>query len=208
MNALIEILLAILLLVNLLLAGTGRLRAAIRFVAFQGVLVGLLPLLTGNWILALINVSVKGIALPTLLRYAAEKAQASYELEPLVSFRASQLIVFLLSAASFAVAKGLHVQEGQPMELAIPVAFAMMGTGLFLTCARRKAITQVLGFLTFENGITVFGSGLMIEYGLIAELGILLDVFVLAFVLGIAIYQIKRTFSSIDTDKLNHLHDR
>ncbi len=208
MTALIEILLAVLLLLNLLLAGTGRLRAAIRFVALQGLLVGLLPLLTGNWGLALINVSVKGIALPALLRYAAEKAQASYELEPLVSFRASQLIVFLLTAASFGVAKGLHVQEGQTLELAIPVAFAMMGTGLFLTCARRKAITQVLGFLTFENGITVFGSGLMLEYGLIAELGVLLDVFVLAFVLGIAIYQIKRTFASIDTDKLNHLHDR
>ena len=80
-------------------------------------------------------------------------------------------------------------------------------TGLFLLCSRRKAITQVLGFLVFENGISVFGAGILLEYGLVVELGILLDVFVLVFVLGIAIHQINRTFSSLDTDKMNRLGD-
>jgi hydrogenase-4 component E len=82
-----------------------------------------------------------------------------------------------------------------------------MGTGLLLICARKKAITQVLGFLVLENGISVFGSGLLLEYGLVVELGILLDVFALVFILGIAVFQINRTFSSTDTDKLNRLGD-
>ena len=45
------------------------------------------------------------------------------------------------------------------------------------------------------------------NYGLVVELGILLDVFVLVFILGIAVYEINRTFSSIDIDRLNRLGD-
>jgi len=213
-----EILLTLFLLTNLMLAGTGRLAAAIRLVAAQGWFIGLLPILLWNWpetgapsarlwIIAAINSLVKGLALPYLLLYAVRKVHAKREMEPLVSFRLSQLIVFALAAASFAVGKILHIHEAVASELAIPVALTTMGTGLFLLCARRKAITQVLGFLVFENGIGVFGTGLLLEYGIVVELGILLDVFVLVFVLGIAIYQINRTFQSLDTDRMNRLGD-
>lgn len=217
MTSFAEILLALFLLTNIVLAGTGRLRQAIRLVAVQGWMVGLLPILLWNWTdgapgarvwsVAVVNGAVKGLALPILLRYAADKSKTSFELEPLVGFRVSQVIAFAIAAASFVIGKALHIHEAIASELAIPVAFTTMGTGLFLICARRKAITQVLGFLAFENGIAVFGSGILLEYGLVVELGILLDVFVLVFVLGIAIYQINRTFSSIDTDKLNQLGD-
>ena len=218
MTSTAEILLALFLLTNIVLAGTGRLRQAIRLVAVQGWMVGLLPILLWNWTdagapgfrvwaVAFVNGAVKGVALPLLLRYAADRAKANFELEPLVGFRLSQVIAFAIASASFAIGKALHIHETVASELAIPVAFTTMGTGLFLICARRKAITQVLGFLAFENGSAVFGSGILLEYGLVVELGILLDVFVLVFVLGIAIYQINRTFSSIDTDKLNALGD-
>lgn len=218
MTSLSEILLTLFLMANLLLAGTGRLLPAIRLVAAQGWMTGILPLLLWDWsaggapacrvwAVAAVNTAVKGVALPLLVSYAVRKVNARRELEPLVSFKVSQAIVFAFIAASFLLGKSLHIHESVACELAIPVAFATMGTGLFLICARRKAITQVLGFLTFENGIAVFGSGILMEYGLIVELGILLDVFVLVFVLGIAIYQISRTFSSLDTDKLNTLGD-
>lgn len=218
MISLAEVLLALFLMTNLILAGSGRLIPAIRLVALQGWFVGLLPIVLWDWracgtpevriwSVAVVNTLVKGIVLPALLTFAVRKVNAKRELEPLVSFKLSQAIVFAFIVASFALGKSLHIQEVLSSELAIPVAFATMGTGLFLICARRKAITQVLGFLVFENGITVFGAGILMEYGIIVELGILLDVFVLVFVLGIAIYQINRTFSSLDTDKLNHLGD-
>lgn len=212
-----EILLAAFLLTNLALAGTGRLRQTFRLVSAQGWMVGLLPVLLWNWdagapgvrvwAVAAVNAAVKGVALPLLLDYAARRARTEYELEPMVGFAASRLVAFAIAGASFAIGKAMHVHEAVACELAIPVAFATMGTGLFLVCARRKAITQVVGFLAFENGIAVFGSGILLEYGVIVELGILLDVFVLVFVLGIAIHQISRTFSSIDTDRLNRLGD-
>ena len=213
-----EILLTLFLLTNLALAATGRLLQAVRLVAAQGWFICILPILLWNWpeagapgtrvwVVSAINALVKGLVLPMLILYAVRKVRAKREVEPLVSFRVSLMVVFGLAAASFAVGKLLHIHEAVASELAIPVALTTMGTGLFLLCSRRKAITQVLGFLVFENGISVFGAGILLEYGLVVELGILLDVFVFVFVLGIAIYQINRTFSSLDTDKMNRLGD-
>ena len=213
-----EILLAAFLLTDIILAGTGRLRQAIRLVALQGWAVGLLPLVMWNWseagvprigvfAVAAINALIKGCALPWLLSYTVRKVDARPELEPLVGFRASRFVVFAFAVASFAAARPLGASAIPGAELAIPVALTTMGTGLFLVCARRKAVTQVLGFIVFENGITAFGSGIMMEIGIIVELGILLDVFVLVFLLGIAIFQISRTFSSLDTDQMSTLGD-
>ena len=73
-----EIILALFLLANLALAGSGRLTHAIRLVAAQGIAVGALPLLLWDWqsagvpecrlfIIAAVNAIVKGVAMPMLL---------------------------------------------------------------------------------------------------------------------------------------------
>lgn len=201
MNIALDFVIAALVVVNLWLAGAGRLIGAIRLVAFQGVLIGLLPiLLTGweHWLTAVINLGVKGALLPFMLGYAMKKARTVRELEPIVGFGKSVSIIFGVTLLSFRFA---------PESIVNAVSFATIATGLFLIVARRKAITQVIGFLVFENGISIFAAGISMEYGLVVELGILLDVFVLVFILGIAVYEISRTFSSIDTDKLNRLGD-
>lgn len=218
MHTFSEIALALFLMADLALAGASRLKYAIRLVALQGWIVGILPVFLWNWqasgcpgmriwIIAFVNALVKGVALPVLLSYAVRKARTRREVEPIVSFQMSMLVVFLMAAGGFAVGRLLHIHETIASELAIPVAFTTMGTGLLLICARKKAITQVLGFLVLENGISLFGAGILLEYGIVVELGILLDVFALVFILGIAIFQINSTFSSTDTDKLNHLGD-
>ncbi len=57
------------------------------------------------------------------------------------------------------------------------------------------------------NGVYVFGASLTVEEPLLVELGILLDVFVAVFVMGIVIYHINREFDHIDTDRLSVLKD-
>ncbi len=93
------------------------------------------------------------------------------------------------------------------LSLSLPTAMITIFTGLFLIITRRKAITQAIGFLVFENGIGLFGQSMALHYSFIVELGILLDVFVLIFVMGIALFQIRREFHHIDTDKLVSLGD-
>lgn len=218
MITLSEIALALFLVADFILAGASRLRSAVRFVAMQGLVVGILPIFMWNWveegcpgarvwIIAFVNAVVKGVVLPLLLMYAVRKARTRRELEPIVSFPISQIIVFFIAIGAFIVGRLLHVHASIASELAVPVALTTMGTGLLLICGRKKAITQVLGFLILENGISVFGAAILLEYGIIVELGILLDVFALVFILGIAVFQISRTFDSTDTDKLNHLGD-
>ena len=108
MNFQIEILMALFLLSCLMLAASSRLLHGIRIVALQGILLGILPLLIGGqhgltphlWVAAVINISIKGIALPLLLAYAMRKASIKRELEPLIGYVASITIVlgfFLLS---------------------------------------------------------------------------------------------------------------
>ena len=213
----IQPVLALFLLSNLIICGTGRLRQATRLVALQGLAIGILTFLipyasSGDCaartvFLGTVNATVKGIVLPMLVLYAAKRAKTDFELEPLVPFTLSLAIGFAITCAAFILAKNLSIPVVACGGLAIATAFTTAGCGLFLICSRRKAITQVLAFLMFENGITLFGVALMLEYDLIVELGILLDVFVLVFVLGIAINHINRTFSSLDTDKLNKLDD-
>lgn len=209
MNFFCDIFLAALVVVNLALAGVSRLPNAIRIVGFQGFMIGLLPfVITGEHLgLSAVNMLVKGVLMPFMLTYAMKKAKTSREIEPLVSFGKSIAIVFAITLASFYFCEVKQIDCAYATRLAIPLAFATISTGLFIIVSRRKAISQVLGFLVFENGVSVFAAGIAMEYGLVIELGILLDVFVLVFILGIAIFEINRTFSSIDTDRLNRLGD-
>jgi len=62
-----------------------------------------------------------------------------------------------------------------------------------------------MGYLVLENGIYVFGVALALDMPLLVEMGVLLDVFVAVFVMGIMIFQISRSFDNIDTDKLSSL---
>ena len=212
MEHLIDFILAVFLITNLMMAASSRLMHCVKVVMIQGLLLGLLPLFMGHFesshmIAALLNISIKGIALPYLLIAAIKRADVCRELEPLVGYGTSLLIVLAAAAFSFFFCGELPLPDENISFLAAPVAFTTILTGLFLIVSRKKAITQAIGFLTFENGITAFGAGMALEYGLVVELGILLDVFVLVFVMGIAVFRISREFQHIDSDRLNTLGD-
>jgi hydrogenase-4 component E len=87
----------------------------------------------------------------------------------------------------------------------VPTAFATFLIGFFMLVSRRKAITQVIGYLLIENGAYVFGQSLAAQMPFVVELGLLLDLLVGVFVMGIVILQINREFDSIDVDQLNLL---
>ncbi len=212
-----EIILAVFLALDLALVAAGRLVYAIKLVALQGVVMGLIPF--GLWhyqqelphvellVIGLINIGLKGVVLPRLLLRSMRRTSIKRELEPMVGYTLSLIIFMLAVGASFWFAGKLDLARYSMSPLASPVAFSTMFAGLFLIMARRKAIMQALGFLVFENGITLFGIGMMLEFGMLVELGILLDVLVLVFVMGIALFHISREFDHIDSDRLNQLSE-
>lgn len=217
MTGLTEILFVAILGVDLLLVAASRLLHSIRLVAVQGFLLGILPLVMWNWtdapphaeliFIAAVNIGLKGLVLPWLLARTMRSAHVCRELEPMIGYSFSILIALLITGGSFLFCRNIDWTGHSASLLSAPVAFSTILIGLFIIIARRKAITQAIGFLVFENGITIFGTGMTLEYGLIVELGILLDVFVLVFVMGIAVFQISREFDHIDSDRLNKLGD-
>jgi hydrogenase-4 component E len=91
--------------------------------------------------------------------------------------------------------------------LVLPAALSTILIGLLIITTRRKALNQVIGYLVLENGIYIFGVSMALEEPFVVELGVLLDVFVAVFVMGIAIFHISREFDHIDVDQLTTLKD-
>ena len=214
MNSFSDLILIVVVLANLLLLGSGRLSSTIRQVAVQGVAVGLLPLFVSEngfaMRLALVaagSVALKGFVFPRLLFRSVRDAQVRHEVDPAVGYAPSILFGIVLLGASFWLASNFSLPKAVVSEFVLPVALATMLCGLFLIITRRQALMQVVGYLVLENGIYVFGIGLAHEEPLLVEMGILLDVFVAVFVMGIAIFHISREFDHIDVDQLAQLKD-
>lgn len=210
-----DILVMLLLLTNLRLMSSSRISACINTVALQAILLGSIALtaspgaLTTEIIfLTLLTVTVKGVLLPWLLRKALRGSGINREVEPFVGFSLSVLIGAVLLGLCFMISRPLQAAApASTPEMLIPGALFTMLTGLFIIVSRKNALTQVLGYLTMENGVYVFGASLAVEEPMLVELGVLLDVLVGVFVMGIVIYQINREFDHIDTDRLSALKD-
>jgi hydrogenase-4 component E len=84
---------------------------------------------------------------------------------------------------------------------------ASIFTGFVLLVGRVKAISQVCGYLIMENGIYLFGLLLIHSTPFLVESGILLDLTVGVFIIGIIVDRIQRAFDSLDTRKLTTLRE-
>ena len=214
MPAALDILSILLILANLCLLGSSRLAACIRAVALQAVILGAAALIANRGELdarvvaiAVASTLIKAGALPWLLRRAIRESGAVREVEPFIGFTASLLWGVGLLGACLLIGAQLSPHAAQGSGLLLTVALFTTGTGLMIIVSRRKAVTQVLGYLAMENGIYAFGMAFAIQEPLLVEMGVLLDVFVAVFVMGIAIYNISREFDHIDTDRLTALKD-
>ena len=214
MNRAVDAIMVFLVLTNLLMLGASRLASLIRVVAVQGVILGLLPLVAGQeaisihqYALAAGILSLKGVVFPWLLTRAQRDANVRREVEPFVGYSLSLLAGMLALAFSLWLGRRLPLPVQGGSTLVAPVAFFTIISGLFLIVTRKKALTQVLGYLALENGVYAFGIAIAQDSPLLVEMGILLDVFVAVFVMGIIIFHINREFDHIDTDRLAKLQD-
>lgn len=210
----VDMVLVCLALTSVLLLGSSRLTRGIRIVAFQGVLLGALTVsIHAGRIglrvasLAIAIATLKGAVFPWLLSRVLRSADVRREIEPLVGYIASLLAGTAALAISFWLSARLPLPLPPRSSLVVPVALFTTLSGLFLIVSRRTALMQVLAYLVLENGIYTFGVGVVEGTPMVVELGVLLDVFVAVFVMGIAIFHISREFDHIDADQLSQLRD-
>lgn len=209
----VDVLLVVILLLNFFMLGSSRIRTVVQCAAGQGVLLGVLLILghgREDWrgvALGLVAMALKGAIIPSMLLRALRDVGIRREVEPLVGFVSSLVLVGIATALAVLVATTLPLAPEHVGTLLVPASLATVMSGFLILTTRRKAITQVVGYLTLENGVFIFGLALVEAMPLLVEAGVLLDVLVGIFVMGIIIDQIQREFSSIDTEKLSTLKD-
>jgi len=213
MNDMLNLLVGLAMGMNLLALGSSRLPAIIRAAAAQGVILGVLPLLVEahlTWVTVLTCVAtvvIKGFVIPHLLRRALRAASIDREVEPLVGYVPSLLIGAAAAIGSVALAGALPLLREHTGSLLVPGSFATVISGLLLLMTRAKAISQVCGYLLLENGVYLFGLLLLGRIPFFVEAGILLDLTVAVFIIGIIVDRIQREFDSLDTRKLTVLRE-
>ena len=198
---------------NLLALASGRLPSVIRAAALQGIVLGVLPLLLEHefqWMVGVVavgTIAVKGFVIPHLLRRALRAANIDREVRPLIAFVPSLLLGAAATIGAVALGGVLPLRPEQAGSLLVPGCFATMVAGFLMLVGRTKAISQVCGYLILENGIYLFGLLLINSTPLLVETGILLDLTVAVFVIGIIMDRIQKEFDSLDTNKLTTLRE-
>jgi len=148
---------------------------------------------------------LKGVVIPRLLKQMERRFAAERELEPYVNTATSLVIAGLLVLFGYAITRPLVALSQLPTRAGMPLAMGLVLVSLFVIISRKKALTQVIGFLMLENGLALLA--VLGTYGipLIVELGVFLDVLLGFLVMQIFIYQIHETFESIDVEQLSNL---
>jgi len=167
---------------------------------------------THIYVVAFLTLSLKAVLLPWLLEGLVERIGIRREIEPLINAPLSILIAGCLTLVGYVVAESFYHPEETSVRAALghntlAVAIALFLIGFFTMLNRRKALSQVLGLLSLENGL--FLAAISLTYGmpLIVELGIFFDVLVAVMVLGILVFRIREAFDSMDVSKLRKLRD-
>ena len=204
-----------LLLTAVLILWRRELAVIIRVFAWQGLALAILvALLAAHEKSAELAVVAGGLlvlrsgALPWLLRRALDRLDpAQRETSPVVNVAASLLAGAALTLVAYAVSRPLVALAPSASTQAIPVGITVVLIGLFVLVTRRRALSQLVGFLLLDNGITAVGFLTSAGVGLVVELGVSLDVLLAVLVLQILTTRMRETFGDTDLDELRELHD-
>ena len=89
----------------------------------------------------------------------------------------------------------------------LAIALAIVLIGFFTMIARKKAVTQMVGFLVMENGLFLGATAAAYGMPLIVELGVFFDVLVAGLIVGIYTHRLQDAFDSVDTSALTVLKE-
>jgi len=203
-----------LLLSAVLMLWRRELAAIVRLLAVQGVLLAALAALLGAregnselYAVAAGVLVLKAFVLPAVLRRVLRDTGEAREAEPLVNTAASLLAAALLTLLAYAVSRPLVALAPSPATQALPVGLAVVFLGFFVLVTRRRALSQVVGFLLLDNGIAATAFLATAGVPLIVELGVSLDLLLVVLVLQVLTARMRLKFGRTDLDELRELRD-
>ena len=192
---------------------TSRVKAYVTVLRVQGIILSVLLMIPFIYkfsifgiILPVTLLLVKVYLIPRYINKVILDLDIKRRIEPTIQQMvflpiviATMVIIFL---ASSILSKSTELDV-------IPFAsgFSAIVIGIYIIMSRKKLIVHVCGFLIMENGIFLFGTAVASELPMMIELGTLLDIFVVVFLMGIALNKISSTFEGFEVTHLGRLKD-
>jgi hydrogenase-4 component E len=196
----------------LYLAIANRLLTYIKAIAFQGVIlfgvafIELSEISIVNLIFILLETIVfKTIAVPLFLKYVIDKNKITREAEPYLPNFISLIVVTTIIVVTFLLSN--TISDVHLKKIYFVVALSALFSGLYIITTRKKIITHVMGYLVIENGVFILSLAVGNEMPMLVNMGIMLDIFVTVFLLGIFVNKVGDVLKDVDVDHLMNLKD-
>jgi len=211
---LINLLASILLLLSFAMLAQRRVWSLINLFAAQG-----LALATSTAIVAYgthqshlywsagLTLLLKVMLLPWLLRRLVRQLDVKWDVEGLINIPTTMLIGIVLVVFSFNLALPISQLASTVTRATLGIAMASVMLSCLMMITRRKAIPQVVGFLSMENGLFFAATSATYGMPMVVELGIALDVLVGMLILGVFFFQIREQFDSLDLKHMEKLKE-
>ncbi|OLD41470.1 MAG: hydrogenase, partial [Nitrospirae bacterium 13_1_40CM_2_62_10] len=177
------------------------------FLAATAALVAFLTGIHHIYIAAALTVAIKVIVIPRILKKVIERLNVTRELVMNVNIPAGLLICGALVILAFFITQRIIPLGFLLTRDSLSIALAILMIGFFTMIARKKAVTQVIGFLVMENGLFLGATVAAHGMPLIVELGVFFDVLVATLIIGIYTHRLQDAFDSVDTSKLTVLKE-
>lgn len=213
-NQLLQVLAGTLLLISFAMLVERRSRRLVILLICQGsvlflstVLVAATAHLTHLFYSAALTLILKVGLLPWILLRLLRQLGIERDNEPLVNLPTLMLVGLALVIFAFGLAQPVSALATTVLRRALGIALAVILLGFLMILARRRAFTQVIGFLALENGLFFAATSTTYGMPMVVELGIALDLLVGVFIFGIFFFHIREQFDSLDLRHLESLKE-
>jgi hydrogenase-4 component E len=210
----INFLAAILLLLSFAMLSQRRMQSLIHLYTLQGLtlvsanlILGFITADTHLYISAALTLLLKVGVIPSILYRLVRRLNVKTDVEPLLNIPATLLIGIVLVIIAFNVASPISQLASSVARGTLGIALACVLLSFMMMITRARAIPQVIGFLSMENGLFFAAAAATNGMPMIVELGIGLDVLVGILILGVFMFQIREQFDSLDIHHLEKLKD-
>jgi len=151
---------------------------------------------------------LKVIILPYILHRLIRRLSVKWDIETMLNIPTIMLIGIALVVIAFNVAQPISQLSGTVMRATIGIALACVLLAFLMMITRSKAVPQVIGFLSMENGLFFAATSATYGMPMVVELGIALDVLVGMVILGVFFFQIREQFDSLDIRTMEKVRDQ
>jgi len=154
------------------------------------------------YVTAALALGFKAIAIPLALHRIVERLGIHREIETVVGIGPTMLAGMALVALSMVVMLRVTAGAAPLAREDLAFALAVVLLGLLMMVTRRNAVSQVVGFMSLENGLILAATGAK-GMPLVVEISVAFSVLIAFIVIGIFLFRIRERFDTVDVQALD-----